>query len=234
MPMDEIVLAQNKYISSKRASRLTGYAQDYIGQLVRLGKVSATKVGKAWFVDEAGLMRHINGSSRLAGPVKELAEAETRSKANYASNVTAGITYPSTWKAITYMHDDSPLSPISDSRDNTILLHSVDNLDRDNLESEGVSVKINRSTSPARRFVVASTVDGVRFEAPKSELRLEHGPKVPFDLKISQSTEVTSDVLAYSRSYVATTRKYGFRNALRAALWTTAFVSAAFLVPFVV
>ncbi len=36
-------------ISLSRAAQLTGYHQDYLGQLCRLGKLSAVKVGRNWF-----------------------------------------------------------------------------------------------------------------------------------------------------------------------------------------
>lgn len=36
-------------ISLSRAAQLTGYHQDYLGQLCRLGKLSAIKVGRNWF-----------------------------------------------------------------------------------------------------------------------------------------------------------------------------------------
>lgn len=186
--MDEIVVAQNKYISSKRASRLTGYAQDYIGQLVRLRKVSATKVGKAWFVDEAGLMRHINGSSRLAsGGVKDLAAASIRG-ARYESTVTAGITYPATWRPITYITDDSPLSPISisDNRDRSVVGHSEE------LEGRGVLVvrKFKQSVAP----IGAVSMDGIRFHTPEVEV-VRYDPELSTAHRSSNVSDFISRVI---------------------------------------
>lgn len=42
-------------ISLARAAQLTGYHQDYLGQLCRLGKLPATKVGRNWFTSAAAL-----------------------------------------------------------------------------------------------------------------------------------------------------------------------------------
>lgn len=42
-------------ISLARAAQLTGYHQDYLGQLCRLGKLSATKVGRNWFTSAEAL-----------------------------------------------------------------------------------------------------------------------------------------------------------------------------------
>lgn len=179
-------MAQNKYISSKRASRLTGYAQDYIGQLVRLKKVSATKVGKAWFVDEAGLMRHVHGSTRLgATGVKELA-AVTTSKA-YRSSVTAGINYPPTWSPITYITDNSPLAPIediSDSRDTVkesivpVRISRTWDTPRTGRSAERSVDRSRASSRSAQTYdsaaVSAVSMDGIRFQTP------ETAPRRPF------------------------------------------------------
>ncbi|MDO8579455.1 MAG: hypothetical protein Q7R72_01115, partial [bacterium] len=43
------------FISSKRASELGGYTQDYIGQLIRGKKIEARMVGRSWFVSEESL-----------------------------------------------------------------------------------------------------------------------------------------------------------------------------------
>ena len=42
-------------ISLARAAQLTGYHQDYLGQLCRLGKLPATKVGRNWFTSADAL-----------------------------------------------------------------------------------------------------------------------------------------------------------------------------------
>lgn len=42
-------------ISLARAAQLTGYHQDYLGQLCRLGKLPATKVGRNWFTSAEAL-----------------------------------------------------------------------------------------------------------------------------------------------------------------------------------
>ena len=42
---EEVVLEGREYISSKRASEITQYSQDYIGQLARGGVIDAKRVG---------------------------------------------------------------------------------------------------------------------------------------------------------------------------------------------
>jgi len=60
--MEELTIGDKIYISSKRASEITGYAKDYIGQLCREGRVSATLVGRSWYVLESAIRDHRFGT----------------------------------------------------------------------------------------------------------------------------------------------------------------------------
>ena len=60
--MDELLIDDKKYISSKQAAKLTGYAKDYIGQLCREGRVAARLVGRSWYVLETAIQDHRFGS----------------------------------------------------------------------------------------------------------------------------------------------------------------------------
>jgi hypothetical protein len=53
--MDELIFAGNKYISSKRASKLTGYTTDYIGQMCREDKINCRLVGRNWYVNDIAI-----------------------------------------------------------------------------------------------------------------------------------------------------------------------------------
>ncbi len=55
---DEITVADKTYISSKRASEASGYAQDYIGQLARRGQIDAQRIGGLWFVSLDSLLSY--------------------------------------------------------------------------------------------------------------------------------------------------------------------------------
>jgi hypothetical protein len=63
--MDELTLEDKKYISSKRAAQVTGYAKDYIGQLCREGKVEATQLGRNWYVLETSIKEHRFGVEEM-------------------------------------------------------------------------------------------------------------------------------------------------------------------------
>lgn len=51
MSKHEFVFFGKKYISLKRASEISGYTKDYIGQLCRGGKIKNERVGHNWFVE---------------------------------------------------------------------------------------------------------------------------------------------------------------------------------------
>lgn len=55
---DPVLIEGKEYISSKRASELSGYAQDYIGQLARKGIIDAQRVGGLWHISMSSLMEY--------------------------------------------------------------------------------------------------------------------------------------------------------------------------------
>lgn len=59
-----------EYIATARATELTGYAQDYIGQLARNGEVEARKVGRRWFVGKDSLLAHKKEKDGLLAAVQ--------------------------------------------------------------------------------------------------------------------------------------------------------------------
>lgn len=76
--MDEILIEEKRYVSSKRAAKMTGYAKDYIGQLCREGRVPARLIGRSWYVLEAAIQDHRFGSASEESPRYEtVSEKET-------------------------------------------------------------------------------------------------------------------------------------------------------------
>ncbi len=64
-------LEGKEYISSKRASQLSGYAQDYIGQLARKGLIDAQRVGGLWFVSMTSLTEYKSNADSYVPPQPE-------------------------------------------------------------------------------------------------------------------------------------------------------------------
>lgn len=75
MRMDELIIGEKKYVSSKQAAKVTGYAKDYIGQLCREGRVPARLVGRSWYVLESAIHDHRFGEQKT----EEEKEASTAS-----------------------------------------------------------------------------------------------------------------------------------------------------------
>lgn len=71
MAMDELEISGKRYISTRRAAREHGYHSDYMGQLIRAGKVAGQKVGRAWYIDEGSLTAYFSGEQKPAEPVAE-------------------------------------------------------------------------------------------------------------------------------------------------------------------
>lgn len=68
--MDELELSGRRHLSAKRAAREHRYHSDYIGQLIRSGKVAGQKVGRSWYVDAQSLSAYLAGESQPAAPVQ--------------------------------------------------------------------------------------------------------------------------------------------------------------------
>lgn len=80
-------------ISLAQAARLSGYHQDYLGQLCRAGKLSATKIGRTWFTTESAVrdfLRSLQGSSAPAASTKEQPQPELERKVIEASASSSG------------------------------------------------------------------------------------------------------------------------------------------------
>jgi excisionase family DNA binding protein len=170
--MDEMILSNRKYVTTKRAARVTGYAQDYVGQLIRSGKLKATKVGKAWFVAEDEVLKLAGKQEALEGPDRALAVIESRRTVE--SSVTFNVEYPKTWTPIHYFRDDSELSPISDKRETIDSNSSIEILDVHR-------VRIARhGTEPKKQEPVRyASFDGVSFASVSSERKVGVNKAVP-------------------------------------------------------
>lgn len=75
---DEMVIEGKTYISSKRAAQVSGYAQDYIGQLARGGAIDAQRVGGLWFVNLESIQEHQTKSEEEKSEQAKAAVATNR------------------------------------------------------------------------------------------------------------------------------------------------------------
>ncbi len=69
--MDELQISGKRFISSRRIARDNGYTADYIGQLIRGGKVTGQKVGRAWYVDAVSFHKYLGQEGVPANPAEQ-------------------------------------------------------------------------------------------------------------------------------------------------------------------
>ena len=111
--MDELTIGDKKYVSSKRAAAITGYAKDYVGQLCREGHVKAKMVGRSWYVLESSIREHRFGKpeekrdAQRTGSEKKGVEGGTATPSG-----TASVSILSeTWESSTYRSEEAPRMP---------------------------------------------------------------------------------------------------------------------------
>jgi hypothetical protein len=125
--MEELDIDGKKYIPTKVAAKLTGYAKDYVGQLCREGRVECRLVGRSWYILESSILEHRFGTT---------ASQEVSSQPAIAREVKASEEAPSIadkWEAPTYTsYAPEPIPEIHP----TYLENTVENNLTDFLESE--------------------------------------------------------------------------------------------------
>lgn len=104
------------YIASSTAMKLTGYTQDYIGQLARSGAVEAHKVGRKWFVSKEALLAHKSHNDSLLAAVQAQSAGSSRGSDDHTEAPAAVIAPLSTSTIhkvpiIRYQRDDGLLLP---------------------------------------------------------------------------------------------------------------------------
>ncbi len=122
--MDELIIEDKKYVSSKRAAKMTGYAKDYIGQLCREGRVPARLIGRNWYVLETAIQDHRFGTI----PTPEMVGTPT-------SDVRAESIISTTWESPRYEASSDELLP-SINRLKTAETSSIDENSEEIKESE--------------------------------------------------------------------------------------------------
>jgi len=109
MSMDELEISGKRYISSKRAARENRYHVDYIGQLIRSGKIIGSKVGRTWYVEVDSLNNYLgqenalNTSSHISNQNQSAMQTYQQKNIQAASPVVIG--------GLRYISDDEPLLP---------------------------------------------------------------------------------------------------------------------------
>ncbi len=117
--MDELTFGGKKYISSKQAAKITGYAKDYVGQLCREGRVKARLVGRSWYVLEESIREHRFGGVEV--PKHNVIKKSNISK----KSVIGNIRYTS--EEVVSLHEisDESQKPCNNAQEDRRMLHGV-------------------------------------------------------------------------------------------------------------
>lgn len=183
--MDEILIEEKRYVSSKQAAKVTGYAKDYIGQLCREGRVPARLVGRSWYVLESAIHDH-----RFGNPKSEPIEAvETTSEEHQPS---------STWQSPRYEATEDPILPSVES------LKPVDEVAGD--ESE-VAQRIQETWKAwFDRFDTVASTDPV--ESREEDLAVDE-PVAPKEVETETEEEIEVPIRAiHHQSYHPAPREF--------------------------
>lgn len=126
--MDELQISGKRFVSSRRIAKENNYHTDYIGQLIRGGKVKGQKVGRTWYVDEASFKEYI-GDEKVSTFGVETVEPITAAEAPQAVE-------PAVFAAVDpiIIKEEEPL--VSE-----IKLEVIEVLENNNLEKETLQEK---------------------------------------------------------------------------------------------
>jgi len=100
------------YVSASRAAEITGYTQDYVGQLAREGTVASRQVSNRWYVDRADIIAHKKRKDALLGAVQAESVGLVRPAASKTLQESTEAVDPNVDTYMTYTHDDADLMPV--------------------------------------------------------------------------------------------------------------------------
>ncbi|MDB5239111.1 MAG: hypothetical protein JWO00_446, partial [Candidatus Parcubacteria bacterium] len=110
-----------QYISASRASEITKYSRDYIGQLCRAGKVPATMVVRSWFVDLDALITYKDITERNLRAYNQGAVAAGIG----AGSAVAAPVILSSGSSYEYSSDPRPLLPQLQKKESSVVFPST-------------------------------------------------------------------------------------------------------------
>lgn len=115
-PIEAVVSFDGKdYISAGRAAELTGYHQDYVGQLARGGKVLSRQIGNRWYVERQGILSHKKEKDSLLAAVQAEAVGLLRaheSLSGRSEKIARKALYEQSEPQFTYVSENSDLMPV--------------------------------------------------------------------------------------------------------------------------
>jgi hypothetical protein len=114
MPADPETLVffdGKEYVSAARAAEITGYAQDYVGQLSRSGTILSQQVGNRWYVEKQSILKHKSDKDRLLGAVQSESVGLSKPLSS-TSKAVEHTGYAGSGPLLTYFSDENDLLPV--------------------------------------------------------------------------------------------------------------------------
>lgn len=152
--MDEVTIDDRKYVSSKQAAKITGYAKDYVGQLCREGRIPSRLIGRSWYVLESAIQDHRFGKTE-----------EVESKEENHTEESVWQSRRSTWEPAKYHPEEWRIPLISRSNE----------INEPSEKIEEINDKEEKSLKEE-----TSRVEKISVPIKKEPERLEEGAENPF------------------------------------------------------
>src|SRR3989344_186837 len=101
------------FVSAHRAAKLTGYKQDYVGQLAHSDQILSRQIGNRWYIERESLLQHKKEKDALLAAVQTeavgLKRPDPEAESSVAQDRPVSIEYTSTH--FTYVAEDAQVVP---------------------------------------------------------------------------------------------------------------------------
>ncbi len=175
--MDDLIIDDKKYVSSKQAAKITGYAKDYVGQLCREGRVQARLVGRSWYVLESSIQDHRFGKQ---------VEEEKPTHDNDA--LVAQISLP-TWEAPRYEPIESEPLPTIRPREEVEVETTEVVPSTEQIQAAWESIYTAPDAAEVQEEVIITELPPVA-EQPKEQSALEAPAAMSMDIPLQRHADL--------------------------------------------
>lgn len=138
-----------EYLSAPKAAEITGYHQDYVGQLAREEKVASRQIGTRWYVEREGIVAHKKHKDALLAAVQ--AEAVGIRPRKPLETDASSISYTGAGPYMTYTRDEGDLLPVIAD------MTHLDSVSREGEEPRSARISLSHSI-PIRKMDVQQSV----------------------------------------------------------------------------
>lgn len=133
------------HVSAARAAELTGYHQDYVGQLARGGTVIGRQVGNRWYVDREAILAHKAEKDRLLGAVQAQSVGIVRNASRERSESEVHGLFDAD-EYLTYTKDTNDLIPPLGAGNESVEEHPKEKSENvfSDTEKQAIPIRISR------------------------------------------------------------------------------------------